>query len=413
MFKDNNTEDFDLMMKSILNEAQEAVPEHVWEGVSAGLDKAAHRRTVVLWWRRAAVGVAAAAVVAAGVFLNYDGGDEIVRTGDGGEMIAVVEPDVPGTEVLEPGENGAEETGLLAYASETVVAENVRSEMADEATAVPERPDEEAGMNADVVEIGTVDDEVMVGAADNAPAMKINETTEETAEYFPEDWGTDVTAKKRRDVSLVLSGVAGTNNALSQSRLSPMMRPSLTQAPKRTGVEETSVKSSYGIPLSAGVGVKIGLSPRWSVGAGLNYTFLSRQFYGKYTKVDAQGDIESVTSSDISNRQHYIGIPVNFFYDVISNEKISFYAYAGGTVEKCVSDTYSLLNTSINHKEKVPGVQLSADAGIGVEFMLGKHLGLYIDPSVRYYFRNEHQPKSIRTVQPLMLGFEIGLRAKL
>ena len=57
-------------------------------------------------------------------------------------------------------------------------------------------------------------------------------------------------------------------------------------------------------------------------------------------------------------------------------------------------------------------MQLSANVGVGVEFMLGRHLGLYIDPSLRYYF-NCDQPKSIRTVQPLMLGFELGLRARL
>ena len=58
----------------------------------------------------------------------------------------------------------------------------------------------------------------------------------------------------------------------------------------------------------------------------------------------------------------------------------------------------------------VGSVQFSANIGIGVEFILTDHLGLYIDPSLRYYFRNSKAPKSIRTVQPLMLGFEAGFR---
>jgi len=81
-------------------------------------------------------------------------------------------------------------------------------------------------------------------------------------------------------------------------------------------------------------------------------------------------------------------------------------------VEKCVSDRYEILSTSVIPKNNPSGVQLSANAGIGVEFMLGKHLGLYLDPSLRYYF-NCNQPKSIRTVQPLTLGFEMGLRVNL
>ena len=66
----------------------------------------------------------------------------------------------------------------------------------------------------------------------------------------------------------------------------------------------------------------------------------------------------------------------------------------------------------INHREAVKGVQLSANAGIGVEFLLGKHVGIYLDPSLRYYF-SCRQPQSIRTAQPLMLGFEAGVRFNL
>ena len=66
----------------------------------------------------------------------------------------------------------------------------------------------------------------------------------------------------------------------------------------------------------------------------------------------------------------------------------------------------------INHKEKVNGAQLSANVGMGVEFLLGKYVGIYLDPSLRYYF-DCNQPKNIRTAQPLMLGFEAGVRFNL
>jgi hypothetical protein len=71
MFDENNINEFDLMMKSILDEGREEVPASVWEGVSAGLDKAARHKTVVLWWKRTAVGVAAAAAITTGVILNH------------------------------------------------------------------------------------------------------------------------------------------------------------------------------------------------------------------------------------------------------------------------------------------------------------------------------------------------------
>ena len=139
---------------------------------------------------------------------------------------------------------------------------------------------------------------------------------------------------------------------------------------------------------------------------------LSRKFSGTYTKVNEAGVVENSTSSDIRNTQHYIGIPVNAYYNVVDSRNVNFYAYAGGTVEKCISDKYSVLNTSIIHKNKVEGFQWSANVGIGVGFKLSEHLGLYIDPSLRYYFDCD-QPHSIRSAQPLMLGFEVGLKVNL
>lgn len=103
---------------------------------------------------------------------------------------------------------------------------------------------------------------------------------------------------------------------------------------------------------------------------------------------------------------------MNLYYDIVENDRVSLYAYAGGTAEKCIADKFQVMDTDITHTEKIKGMQLSTDIGIGVEFLVGKHLGIYLDPSLRYYFDND-QPKSIRTAQPLMFGFEMGLRARL
>ena len=169
---------------------------------------------------------------------------------------------------------------------------------------------------------------------------------------------------------------------------------------------------TYGIPVSAGIGVRLHFTRRWSLGMGINYTLLTSKFNGKYTKVE-NGTPSVPISEYVRNTQHYIGIPINAYYNIISRDFINFYAYAGGTVEKCVTNHYQIQSTPvINHKESVKGVQLSVDAGIGVEFMLGNHVGLYLDPSLRYYFHCG-QPASIRSAQPLTLGFELGLRFNL
>ena len=404
MIEDKNNIETDLMMRSILESGQEEVPAHVWEGVSAGLDKAARRRVVALWWRRSAIGGAIAAAVAAVLVLNTGKATDDIISGDTGNgLIAVVEPG-PAPEGNTP------ETVLIAQ------AEPVSSQIADiQNTVASVQGSAAAGMDAatDGMEAAmSVQD--TVAAEDQDTVTEVIETQEhaEVVYGFPEDWGEDEETKSAVKTSVVLSGLTGTNSSQNAVRKNLIKRPTIAKAPTKTGVKETSTNSTYGIPLSFGVGAKIDFTPKWSLGIGVNYTLLTRKFYGEYQKVNAEGILVSSSSSDVTNSQHYIGIPVNAYYNIVNSRNVNFYAYAGGAVEKCVGDKYALQNTAITHTEIPAGVQLSANLGIGAEFMIGKHLGLYIDPSLRYYFNNR-QPKSIRTAQPFMLGFEMGMRVRL
>ena len=401
MFDDKNNINSDLLMRSILENGQEEVPARVWDKVAAGLDASARRKKVALWWRRSTVAgtVAAAAAVAAVLFLNpaQTETDIIPAVPAGSDMIAVV------TDTQE--EEKTNETALLIAEARQMTVKKTEEVVIEDRPALVE---EHAELPVETAAEVPADEETVAAAEPS----KNEETVESEQIRFPEDWGEDeYTEDRKAKTSIVISGLTGTNNPQANGGKSLMKRPSLTNSPLKTGVKETSTKSTYGVPVSFGAGVKFEFTPKWSLSAGINYSMLPRTFYGTYTKV-TDGSVESSVSSDIRNTQHYIGIPVNVYYDILGGDNVNFYAYAGGTVEKCVSDRYEILSTSVVHKNNPSGVQLSANAGIGVEFMLGKHLGLYLDPSLRYYF-NCNQPKSIRTVQPLTLGFEMGLRVNL
>ena len=392
MFDEKNDIDF----KDILEGAQEEVPASVWEGVSAGLDKAARGKVVALWFRRAGIAtVAAAAIAGMLLVLPNDNGADIVPDADKSDMIAVVEnePVIPAdtTETIVP---------ELVYVAKAEPV-NVADVKVTEQTVPSEIPAREVMIPADTVE------EPESSADEPTPVQKLEATSE-----WSDEWTEEEETVRKTDVSFVLSGLTGTNAAQNETVKDIFKRPDPNPGPATTGVKQTSTNSAYDIPLSFGAGVRIRLSPKWSIGAGVNYSMLSRKFSGTYTKVNSAGVIENSTASDIRNTQHYIGIPVNAYYDIVDSRNVNFYAYAGGAVEKCISDKYSVLNTSIIHKEKVTGFQWSANVGIGVGFKFGEHLGLYIDPSLRYYFDCD-QPHNIRSAQPLMLGFEIGLRAYL
>ena len=398
MFDDKDNIGQDLLMKSILEAGQEEVPARVWDGISEGLDMIDRRRRIAAWWRRASMTAAVAAAVVAGVFLHRNDEDMIITGGTGSDMIAVVK-DTPASTpvpVPEPADAPAYEQVIemsIARKAEIIAEKQIT---AYHAVPAPEP----------VVEHIT---ESVATDSEPSPYQKTAPTQEE---YFPVDWDEEETIVNKRRIALTFSGITGSNNPNDKAKAGAIRQPSLTKAPTRTGIAESSERNTFGIPVSFGVGVKISLDDKWSIGTGIDYTLLSRKFYGTYIKVNKNGEIGQSVYSDIRNNQHYVGIPVNAYYDIINKDRVNLYAYAGGTVEKCVADNYNVLSTFIRHTERVPGIQLSANAGIGVEFMLGKHLGLYIDPSVRYYFDCD-QPKSIRTVQPLMLGFEMGFRARL
>lgn len=390
----------DDLMKSILEGGREEVPSHIWEGIEAGLDKAARRKAVVVWFRRAGA-VAAAAAIAIGVILNPDKEDSFVPAANEENMIAVVQDEVNETETIE-------EMMLLADAGDLPSVKTFPVDK-ETGTAVIESCNEE-------VTASDNPDPSTVIKTEQTPQEPLGTPYEESDTYMESsDWEEEDSELKegRLRTSLVLSGIAGTNNPQKKSGYSIMKSPVLGKIYSKSTVEQTSTEIRYGIPLSLGAGVRLHFTERWSLGLGLNYTLLSSRFEGKYIKVTEESKAETPVSGKVRNTQHYIGIPVNAYYNIVSHDFINFYAYAGGTVEKCVANKYQIQAGSvINHSESVKSVQLSANAGIGVELMLGKHAGIYIDPSLRYYFRNG-QPKSIRTSQPLMLGFEVGLRFNL
>ena len=388
-------DEFDLQIRSILENGQEEVPAGVWEGVSAGLDKAARSNVISLWLRRAGLSVAAAAAVVAGfIFIDSENTTDIVFPASE-DMIAVINE----TEVIK------QETPVegIAPAAEIFKKTNSATIIADAGPIVPTLQT-------------TVETQVETQAEtaiDNIPNQETAVSENISIQNTEDNWIEEKEPKKRKiNTSIVISGIAGTNSPSSSAKATIFRSAALDRSPSTSIVQQTGSEISYGIPVSFGLGAKINLTKRWAISAGVNYTLLTSKFKGKYINVN-EAVIVSVQSAKIRNMQHYIGVPVSVYYNVIEHDFMNFYAHLGGAVEKCIQNKYEVQTSPIvYHTQKAEGVQLSANAGIGVEFMLGKHIGLYLDPSLRYYFQN-NQPKSIRTAQPLMLGFEAGLRFNL
>ena len=201
----------------------------------------------------------------------------------------------------------------------------------------------------------------------------------------------------RRGVSLLVKGGSTGNNA-GAGKLA-MAAPGAYQ---QSGITETS-KSSFGVPVIAGIGLRLHLNDVLSVGTGIDYSLLTRSFEGRYVEG------LSVQNGDFNHTLQYIGIPIDFFVKLVDKNDITLYSVVGTEAEKAVSNKYRLLGTDVVVGDKVNGLQWSVGAGLGFEFNVSRRVGIFAEPSVKYYF-NCDQPKNLRTDKPFQMVLRAGVR---
>ena len=397
--QDNNQE-FDLRLRSALEDAGIQPPRDAWKKISRRLDAVAapssgSRGFAPAAWRWAGAALACAAV-ALGVFIAVPGASESSVSIERGALTAEA------VRIQEPGLQKAGVLGNPARSAETAAVRMAAVPAAVEIDAPAPQEKEETG-NAAPAQAGGRKS-VNPKRSGETYSYDGNSGVDPFALLAMEE---DNGRKGFGATFLYAKGAIGGNVTDFSGR-----RAGLKLAPgvSCSGITELG-ESTYGIPLTLGLGVRFYLLPGFSIGTGVDYSLLTRTFTGKYTGPETSGLDE--VSGDVQHTMQYIGVPVDLYYDILSSDKIKFYVYGGGEAEYCVSNKYTVFSSPrITCSEPVRKLQFSVGAGVGVEFRLSGKLGLYLDPGVRYYFPNS-QPKSIRTDKPFMFNFDAGLRFSL
>ena len=388
--------EFDIQVRKLLQDAQEPVSPELWEGVAAGL--ARRRRAVILRVWGSVASVAAAAAVALFVFLK------------------------PSAPVLTPEHSNyssifmSEETGETVLPQEELVEVQVPRSTPRLAVAAPAPAP--AKVSEPRVQQETPAAEQKASAplpekAEEAPAV-------EKAASAPQVKGEDVNAALNRlafEAGKSAPGKASGFSMAAFGNFQTSQRAGIQGVYRRygapplgnqEGIYNESPEVSFSLPFSVGVGFQWNLSPKWALGTGIRYTNLQRTFVGSY-----KGDGFYLEQTDIDNRQHWLGIPVNVYYNFVNKGRWNVHAFAGGGVEWLLDNHFLIHNnpSDIQYHQPKNGIpQFSAGAGLGVEFKLTPVVGLYLDPSFRYFFATQNQPRSLRTVQPLRFDIEAGMR---
>lgn len=398
-------EELDLQIRSIMEEAQEPAPAGAWEAISSRLDAlqgaaagagatrlgAAASRPVRRAWYWAGAALAAAAAVALGIFFTgtSDNNSNLIDINSGSGLVAESLSDGIGAPI--PESDMVREPILPEKTA--VPAEkpaDSRPQPAAEATA---QPDVEAqpGDKAQT----SVQEQHPVQAQSAAPAENAAEASDPFARMAYED--SRRASSARRGVSLLVKGGSTGNNA-GAGKLA-MAAPGAYQ---QSGITETS-KSSFGVPVIAGIGLRLHLNDVLSVGTGIDYSLLTRSFEGRYVEG------LSVQNGDFNHALQYIGIPIDFFVKLVDKNDITLYSVVGTEAEKAVSNKYRLLGTDVVVGDRVNGLQWSVGAGLGLEINVSRRVGIFAEPSVKYYF-NCDQPKNLRTDKPFQMVLRAGVR---
>lgn len=172
----------------------------------------------------------------------------------------------------------------------------------------------------------------------------------------------------------------------------------------RDQISKTEVH--HKMPVTVGASFTWNFAPRWALETGVNYTMLS-------------SDLRSGADAYLEEEQelHYIGIPLKLHRSLFDSRWVSFYASAGGMVEKCVSASQDVvyvngmaMQETEHHSLDIDALQWSVVASAGVQVNFTKQIGLYAEPGIVYYFDDNSGVETIRKEHPLNFNLQVGLR---
>lgn len=217
-----------------------------------------------------------------------------------------------------------------------------------------------------------------------------------TYDYLADDMQEHKRPRRKTSVSLFAAGgVTGSSEAAGGVGPNLMMSDILlngtngTMAQLKYNYEDYSFRHHQ--PLSFGLSVRKEFAHGLSLESGVNYTLL-------WSDVRMQSSRE-----DISQKLHFIGVPLRLNWQFLETGRFSMYVGAGGMLEKCVSAKFG--TKSVDE----PKVQWSVAGAVGAQYRLGNYVGLYFEPEVSHYF-TETTLRTSRTDSSLSLTLRLGVR---
>lgn len=227
-----------------------------------------------------------------------------------------------------------------------------------------------------------------------ASEPKLNK--EKTLQNLPDEWTTDdFTRESSHKWSLSINasgGLLASNNSKSMGRVyydsfanekSDFNNIGSSYNPNLPYTITENVAEHH-LPIRLGVSLNYQLSTRLAVLSGISYTYLYSEF-----------KIPLYSNASYDQKLHFLGIPLGLSYQLWAANRFQIYLSGGLMLEKC-----------LNEKPW----QWSVEASAGIEYSIIRQLGLYMEPSLGYYFKDGTSFEHYYKEHPLSPSIEFGLR---
>ena len=164
------------------------------------------------------------------------------------------------------------------------------------------------------------------------------------------------------------------------------------------GYEE---RQHHSHPISFGLTLSYPLTSHWTLSTGLVYTRLNSQF------------VNVLSYTPVTTEQHldYVGVPLNVQYSVWKGKGWKAYASAGAQIDWNFNAKTNIEGVDVQTRYDHP--QWSLGGSLGIEYDIVPLVGIYAEPGVRYYLKNNSKVKNFFKDQPFNWTLQIGIRLNL
>lgn len=385
-------EDWKEQLKRKLEGHEIPPPEGLWEGISEqmGLDAepSSTKPVISKWWWTAAAAVLA--LVGFFAFYNMNNSERhlqlnnMIESNHGDRSLIQVAPQNQANSTLDSSDQPKKRKDIITSLSEEVA--QTAPFMEDKQITETDQHDEPVEQENKRVEEQDEDQK------DRSLIQPVPQNQATSSFDFP-DSPKVPTPKKKWSVGINASGgLLAANTSQRVDRVyykneyydvSDGFHYVETAAPSQA-YSLTEYESKHHLPLRFGLSLQYQLNDRLALLSGISYTYLYSEF-----------SIPLYQSVNYDQKLHYLGLPFGVSWRLLTANRFRIYLAGGVMLEKC-----------LNEKPW----QWSVNGAAGAEYAIASQLGVYLEPSLGYYFSDGTKFEHYYKEHPLVPSIEFGLR---